>query len=63
MQVTEADMRDAIDEYGGFLAGYKSWFGDQDADNKPSAFEVLDTLQMEYHQQVEALVMRGDADE
>ena len=63
MQVTEADIRDAIDEYGGFLAGYKSWFDDRDADDRPSAYEVVETLQMEYHQQVEGLVMRGDADD
>lgn len=61
MQVTDAEMRDAIDEYGGFLAGYKSWFADQDADDRPSAYEVIETLQVEYHQQVEALVIGGDA--
>lgn len=63
MEVTDADMRDAIDEYGGFLAGYKSWFADKDADDRPSAYEVIERLQEEYHQQVEALVLRGDADE
>jgi hypothetical protein len=63
MQVTEADMRDAIDEYGGFLAGYKSWFAGKDADDRPSAIEVIERLQEEYHLQVEVLVIGGDADE
>jgi len=63
MQADQDDIRDAIDEYGGFVAGYKSWFGDQDADDRPSAFEVIETLQMEYQQQVEALVIGGDADD
>jgi hypothetical protein len=47
----------AIDEYGGFVAGYKDWLGDQDEGDIPSPYEVADTLQLEYHQQIERLVI------
>jgi len=44
---------DAIDEFGSFLAGFKSWYHDQDPEDQPSAESVIDTLQEEYHQQIE----------
>jgi hypothetical protein len=47
----------AIDEYGGFVAGYKDWLTDQEGDDIPSPYEVADTLQLEYHQQIERLVI------
>jgi len=45
----------AVDEYGGFVAGYRDWLRDQEGDSKPSPGEVAETLQMEYHQQIERL--------
>ena len=47
------DLVDAIDEFGGFLAGFKSWYHDQDPEDQPSATAVIDTLQEEYHEQIE----------
>lgn len=47
------DLVDAIDEFGGFLAGFKSWYHDQDAEVQPDSAAVIDTLQEEYHQQIE----------
>ena len=54
------DLADAVDEYGGFLAGYKSWLADQEGDDVPSPQEVVDLLQMEYHDQVERQVIDDD---
>jgi hypothetical protein len=51
------DLVDAIDEFGGFLAGFKSWYHDQDAADQPSAAAVIDTLQEEYHEQIERVLI------
>jgi hypothetical protein len=51
-----AQLVDAIDEYGGFLAGYRDWWYDQDPDDRPGPRSVLDTVVTEYWSHVEVVV-------
>ena len=51
-----AELVEAIDEYGGFLAGYRDWWHDQDPDDRPGTRSVLDTIVTEYWRHVELVI-------
>ena len=55
----DADLLEALEEYTGFLAGYRSWYHEQPEDDRPSAEEVLETLTAEYHTQMERAFIEG----
>ena len=54
----EAVVWEWLEEYGGFLAGYRSWYHEQPEDDRPTAEEVIETLTAEYHSQVERPFMQ-----
>jgi len=53
MSADPDEVLSAVDEFGGFLAGFKDWVREN-----PEEFTVVtavDTIQQEYHSQIELL--------